>query len=160
MRTKQLHWNPAAGWGRNPRPSKGELFEKIESLAERGLEQRGRSESDGDSAVDLEEALENVDGDQQLLSKILTLQQVELSRGLDAIRSALQLDDAGALARAAHRMKGGFALIGARAAMVAAERLEEVATSEAASQQRNAFAALERELTRLAAVIAAFRNAA
>jgi two-component system, sensor histidine kinase and response regulator len=138
-----------------------ELFEKIEALAERGsMEGYARSARGGESAVDIEEALKNVDGDQQLLSKILTLQQVELSRGLDAIRAALEHDDAAGLGRAAHRMKSGFALIGARAAMVAAERLEEVAASETASQQRDAFAALERELTRLGAVIAAFRNAA
>jgi CheY-like chemotaxis protein len=134
-----------------------ELFMRIEALTDRAPDPVPARESAG--AIDIADVLSQMDGDQQLLTKILTLQHVELSRVRDDMRAALGRGDAEGLRRAAHRMKSGFGMIGARAAMAAAEQLERDAGGTP-EQRDAAFDALERELTRLDAVISGFRNAA
>jgi HPt (histidine-containing phosphotransfer) domain-containing protein len=62
------------------------------------------------AAFDLQAALEAVGGDRNLLTAVAETALEELPKLMDRVRSAVARDDAPALSRAAHMLKGALAL--------------------------------------------------
>jgi len=112
----------------------------------------------GDGAppvFDQRAALEQVDGDEQLLNELMALFQQEGARMLGEVRAAITQGDAGALRRAAHSLKGSAGSVGARLTVEAAQRLETIGTQGDLAEAATALTDLERELDRFRAAITA-----
>ena len=73
---------------------------------------------------DQAEALQHVDGDEQLLADLLTAFRTECPVLVGLIRNSIERADAGELERAAHTLKGAVRVLGAREAVTATEQLE------------------------------------
>ena len=76
------------------------------------------------STFDRAAALDEVDGDEELLGELAQIFLEDSTRLLSAVQSAAAAGDAGQLMRAAHALKGSVANFGARRAVEAALRLE------------------------------------
>jgi HPt (histidine-containing phosphotransfer) domain-containing protein len=93
--------------------------------------------------------LQNVDDDQELLVEVLSLFRQSAPDIIDGIRSATHSQDADALHRGAHQLRGALANLGAKAASAAAERLERIGSRREMATAPKAFASLEREMEKL-----------
>jgi two-component system, sensor histidine kinase and response regulator len=76
------------------------------------------------SAFDRAAALDEVDGDEELLAELARVFLEDSTRLLSEVQAAAAAGDAGQLMRAAHALKGSVANFGARRAVEAALRLE------------------------------------
>jgi two-component system sensor histidine kinase/response regulator len=74
--------------------------------------------------LDLKEALDRVDGDRELLGEIANIFLADAAEMLQAVRAAVESNDANALNRAAHRLKGSVVTFAAGPAADAALVLE------------------------------------
>jgi CheY-like chemotaxis protein len=101
------------------------------------------------TVFDREAALRRVDGDGDLLRELVALFLADWPRALTALREALAVEDAAALTRTAHALKGAVGSLGALATSDAAQRLEELGQRSAFAQARTALTILEDEITRL-----------
>src|SRR5262249_37071093 len=77
-----------------------------------------------EQVVDLDEALGRLGGDRDLLRELAATFLDQAPRWMDAIRQALDRQDAGQLKTSAHPLKGSLGTFAARAAAEAALRLE------------------------------------
>ena len=108
-----------------------ELHEAIESVCPPSTPAADEAapEAKEPSAIDLEDALDSVDGDRALLRKLADAFIDESVDLIDAIRDAISSGDADALRRSAHTLKGAVGVFGAGVARDAAFRLEKMGRS-------------------------------
>ncbi len=92
---------------------------------------------------------ERVDGDRALVRTLVKTYYEEAPPLLEAIREGLAGADAGLVGRAAHRLKGTLATIGAEAATEPAQRLESLSREKRIDLAERALFDLETELDRL-----------
>jgi signal transduction histidine kinase/CheY-like chemotaxis protein/HPt (histidine-containing phosphotransfer) domain-containing protein len=100
--------------------------------------------------------LARVEGDRELLKKMINLFLAQTQKLLPEIRSAGERGDGNALERFAHKLKGSLGSFGAGRATEAALRLEIMGRSGEFVQPEEALAALEHEVARLREALAAF----
>jgi two-component system, sensor histidine kinase and response regulator len=94
-------------------------------------------------------AMERVDGDAELLKELVGLFISECPQWMAEIRQAINQRDASKLHQAAHTLKGSVANFGARAAFMAAQRLETDGREQDWGQAEKDWAALEVAISRL-----------
>ena len=106
--------------------------------------------------------MQHVDGDASLLAEVLGLFQQDKEMLIVDLRGAVERGDAQGIERAAHRLKGALATLGARAASEAARKLEKLGadgavagTGDALQEIESEMAKLEPELAELAGGVAA-----
>ena len=92
------------------------------------------------------QALDQVEGDEELLSSLAETILEQCPPSLSQINSALEAEDAAALEGAAHGFKSVLGLLGDNAAFAAAADLEELGRSGELTNGRELFAALERKV--------------
>jgi CheY-like chemotaxis protein len=109
-------------------------------------------------AFDRETALEQTQGDPELLQEIAALFLDELPHLTDAIQDALVKQDSNALERAAHKLKGSVGSFGARRAYDAAYRLEVIGREGRLAEADAAWSDLEGDVERLRAALVAFQQ--
>ena len=126
------------------------------------IDGHGNSDSVQSEAVvqffDVEQALSNMDGDEELLRETVELFLKEYPKILVRLHTALADTDAKTLEREAHSIKGAAANLGATAAYEAAFRLEQIGRAENWGRAPDALTALERELKRLEKALFGFRQ--
>ncbi|GIW56180.1 MAG: hypothetical protein KatS3mg082_2584 [Nitrospiraceae bacterium] len=95
------------------------------------------------------QALAGVDGDRGLLIELARLFVQQATTDVAALRLAWAQQDLGALAKAAHRLKGAVLQFSAPRAYAACRRLEEAARTGTAAADQSLWAEAEIEVTRL-----------
>jgi len=125
-----------------------ELLETIESLAAPGIspEPAVSLAPRPTEALDCGALLARVEGDAELLSRVVELFLEDCPRLLKAVREAVARGDAKALERAAHTLKGSLCNFSARKAEETARKLEQMGREGILAQAQEALAALEQEL--------------
>jgi HPt (histidine-containing phosphotransfer) domain-containing protein len=103
-----------------------------------------------------EELLEACEGDDELVSKLISLFNESTPEILDAIRDSIDRRDGPALARGAHKLLSSVGALGARRAQILTARLEEQGQGNELEGARKGFANLEREINKIYAALAAF----
>jgi len=101
-------------------------------------------------------ALARVEGDRELLLKMVRSFFAQSDRVLSEIRAAVEHGDGKALERAAHKLKGSIGSFGDRRASDTALRLELMGARGELAGAAQALADLETEVTRLREALAAF----
>ncbi|MFN7921360.1 MAG: Hpt domain-containing protein [Bryobacteraceae bacterium] len=99
--------------------------------------------------LNLSAALDRVGGDEELLREVAQLYLVEYPALVDEIRQAVVSQNAPALQRSAHTLKGSLSAIGAEASMKAALALEMMGRNQALEGSAQALLALQAALDRL-----------
>jgi len=112
------------------------------------------SEAPG-NVVDLELALARVGGDEELLREIAVLFIEECPRALADIQEAVAAGDAGKLENAAHALKGSVANFGAKNAVDAAFRLEQMGRANQMTGAEETLPTLVNALSAVCAELAA-----
>ena len=136
-----------------------ELHEAIESLCAVPSPTAGDTEARVPSAIDLEDALDNVDGDRVLLRKLADTFVDESVDLMDSIRDAVSSGDAGALRRSAHTLKGAVGVFGSGSARDAAFRLEAIGRSGALDGADQAMLDLEAQVEQMRSALQSLREA-
>jgi HPt (histidine-containing phosphotransfer) domain-containing protein len=106
---------------------------------------------DNPTVLDLEAALIRVGGDIDLLREIAVLFADEGPRVVQELREALAQDNAAAIGRAAHGLKGSAANFGAAPAVEAASQIEQLARAGRTSEIAPLIQVLEHALRALLA---------
>ena len=154
-------------------PGRGSTFHftarfGVEGGAARGLKQSAQTTEllrgdpvpqkavvqEGNGALDHVAALARVEGDRGLLAELAALFVDDCPRMLVSIRQALECNDAEALARAAHAVKGSAGNFAAGKTVGAALKLEMMARGGDLTHAREAVAALEEALAQLTQALA------
>lgn len=106
--------------------------------------------------LDWERALENTDGSEDLLIELAEMFIEGCPEMMRAVRTAIDADDAPALQRAAHTLKGSVRIFAMAPAVEAARRLEEMgAAGDLSDADADAdWNALRLEIDRLTAALA------
>lgn len=104
-------------------------------------------------SFDLEEALDLVEQDKALLRAMIALFLEHGPHDLAAIQQAIVAQDAGSLARSAHRLKGSLLQFGTSAALAAACQLEAIGKGATLLGAAEGYAKLDTELRRLMAAM-------
>jgi two-component system, sensor histidine kinase and response regulator len=99
------------------------------------------------------EALERLDGDEELLQELCEIFLNESPKLVQKLRQGLAEGDSEALKRAAHSLKGEASYLAAACATQAARRLEDLSKEGDLAQAGEALAVLERELENLRVAI-------
>ncbi|MEO8051121.1 MAG: Hpt domain-containing protein [Acidobacteriota bacterium] len=107
-----------------------------------------------ENVFDRQVALSRVGGDTQLLREIAELFIKECPRAFAAIQEAVENGDAAKLESAAHALKGSVANFGAKDAVEAAFRLEQMGRSKKMSEAVDTLHALESALSVVCAELA------
>jgi two-component system, sensor histidine kinase and response regulator len=107
---------------------------------------------------DKEHALDRLGGDRPLLQQLLAIFRTDAPRLMSAIRQAAAAEDADALRRSAHALKGSLGTLGAPRAFQAAAGLEEVARTDGVAKARDELQLLEEEMAALQKVLAEARR--
>jgi signal transduction histidine kinase/DNA-binding response OmpR family regulator/HPt (histidine-containing phosphotransfer) domain-containing protein len=102
-----------------------------------------------DGELDIEGALRQMGGDEELFCELCRLFLQESPALIDSVRTALAQGDSTAIYRAAHKLKGTVSTIGGLKAARAALSLEELGRAAEVNGFAEAAAALEREMTAL-----------
>jgi two-component system, sensor histidine kinase and response regulator len=100
-------------------------------------------------SLDREAALARVGGDDELLKEIATLFLENYQAWVSELREAAACNDAAAIQRTAHGLKGSVANFGARDAVEASLKLESLGRSGDLTQVPESLAALESALETL-----------
>ncbi len=108
----------------------------------------------GTEVIDRAAVLDRFEGDLELLHEVAALFLEDCPRRLDAVRAALAHRDCAALECAAHSIKGSVGNFAAAAAFEVALSLERMARDGDLRHAPEACAELEREIARLAPVLA------
>jgi CheY-like chemotaxis protein len=131
--------------------------EALVTLVERwGMAARNDSPSEKQQGVppfDLAAALDRVDGDRGLLAEIAGIFLQDLDAMREAVTAAAAAGDAGALSRAAHRIKGSVLTFGAGPSSDAALALEQMGRAGEIEGAAGVVQVLQIELDRLAAAL-------
>ena len=131
----------------------GALFPLIEQLIHASP---STSPAPIESAFEREEFLARLGGDETLALEMVEIFAAESPRMLATLRNAIDADDAEAVQRAAHNLKGSVSVFGGRPAVRAALTLEGMGREKGLSGARYAIITLEREVDRLNRALAAF----
>ncbi len=107
------------------------------------------SSSNHVEVMDLQEALDRVDGDRDLLGEIANIFLVDVAEMVQAVHAAVGANDATALNRAAHRLKGSVVTFAAGPAADAALVLELKGRDAQMDGAADAARRLEKEVDRL-----------
>ncbi|MGV3531320.1 MAG: response regulator [Chthoniobacteraceae bacterium] len=99
------------------------------------------------------EMLEQLDGDETLLTRMIELYQEEVPPLLDGIRGAIEKGDARTLARSAHALRGALGPFGAVNTCQLTVELEDHARLEDFQSARGTLAFLDREMTEIDRVL-------
>ncbi len=130
--------------------SKPVTFKELLSVIE-GLQSPDR-QSDSEPPVDLNAALQIVDGDRELLQEAVELfLEQDCPRQLKALRDGLERQDAQAVKAAAHGIKGAASNLGGRAVSDVALRLETMGREGDITGAEDVLEELEAELGRFTA---------
>lgn len=108
-----------------------------------------------ESVLDLQLALARVGGDKELLREIAVLFIEERPRAVAEIQEAIAAQDAAKLENAAHALKGSVANFGARDAVEAAFRLEQMGRAKEMSEAGEMVRKLESALSVVCAELSA-----
>jgi HPt (histidine-containing phosphotransfer) domain-containing protein len=128
-----------------------ELYAVIEevmgqtSKAQRAMATKGEQPHLLDKAA----ALANLGGDEHVLAEVAHIFLVECSRLMSELREAIHRNNALALERAAHSMKGSIGTFAAQKAYETARRLEELGREGRIQDAERVYASLEAEIDRL-----------
>lgn len=106
-----------------------------------------------DSPVDKEALFTLVDEDPDFLERLVETFLADCSTYMDAIRTAVEEEDAQALTKEAHGLKGAVANLQAPSAQEAAHRLEVMGRSGELNGAESALETLEHEIDRLRSVL-------
>ncbi len=109
----------------------------------------GQTPAPAGPVLDLQEALDRVDGDRDLLSEIADLFLADVDEMMDVVRKAVEANDGPALHCAAHRLKGSVVTFAAAPAADAALALELLGRDGQVDAAPEAFKRLEMEIPRL-----------
>jgi HPt (histidine-containing phosphotransfer) domain-containing protein len=109
---------------------------------------------------DLNAALKGLEGDRELLRRIVHLFLVQSPQLLEEIRAALMRGDAEAVERAAHKLRGSVSNFFATKTQDAALRLEQMGRDKDLTGGAEAQAHLESALRELQAALAEFSKGA
>ena len=109
-----------------------------------------------EGAFDPDWLLARVEGDRELLRKMIGLFCAQASKLLPDIRGAGERGDGQALERYAHKLKGSMGIFGATAAVETAGRLEIMGRNGEFARAEQASADLEHEVARLREALMAF----
>jgi HPt (histidine-containing phosphotransfer) domain-containing protein len=104
--------------------------------------------------LDWDRALENADGSEELLIELAGLFIEECPEMMRQVRAAIDADDAPALQRAAHSLKGSARIFATAPASEAARRLEMIGAAGDLSGAEDGWTALSGEIDRLTAALA------
>jgi two-component system, sensor histidine kinase and response regulator len=137
-----------------------QLFNALEALASTATGAMGDTPTAPQSSDVFDEAalLARVDGDHQLLGELVNLFLKECPGMMGQIREALDRQDAKALERAAHALKGSVGNFAAKNAFEAALKIERIARSEELAGAPLAFQRLKNEMTQLEPVLARLKE--
>lgn len=102
-----------------------------------------------------EEILVRLDGDCQLLADLCDLSLTELPRMTQSLTEAVKVQDANAVHRAAHRLKGSLSVFGEGPHTYDCLALEEMALQNDLSRTPQILSALEKHLDQFRAAVAA-----
>jgi CheY-like chemotaxis protein len=116
-------------------------------------EQGNQTPAPAGHVLDLQEALDRVDGDRDLLSEIANLFLADADEMMDVVRQAVEAQDGPALHRAAHRLKGSVLTFAAAPAADAALALELLGRDGQVGSAPEAFKRLELEIGRLVSAL-------
>jgi HPt (histidine-containing phosphotransfer) domain-containing protein len=128
-----------------------EIEEEIQRLTSAPPQPRAKAlpEKPRDDVLDQKALLEGVGGDRKLLRKLVRLFLNDSPQRLKEIKEAIRHSDPGALARAAHTLKGSIGSLAAKNTFAAAQRLETMGIQGNIGDAPEASQTLERELARL-----------
>ena len=107
-----------------------------------------------ENVLDLELALSRVGGDKQLLREIAVLFIEECPRAFAEIQESVAAGDAPKLENAAHALKGSVSNFGARDAVAAAFRLEQMGRANQMIEAQGMLPKLESALSAVCAELA------
>lgn len=105
---------------------------------------------DTGAVIDRDALLNELDGDEELLSELVETMKAEMPKLLHEVRVAVEAGDAALMGRAAHTLKGAVSNFGARAAADAALALERMGRSGSLDGASEALAVLDTEMARMA----------
>jgi len=106
------------------------------------------SHSEHETVLDRAALLDRIAGDTEFLQELAEMFTEQRDHLIGEVRAAAQARDAGALARAAHTLKGCVANLGAGSAYLAALRVEVLAREGRLNEAEQAAAELELEVLR------------
>jgi PAS domain S-box-containing protein len=138
-----------------------ERFSTRDQASEPPLEaSAGGASGDGEAAgaVDWQEAMRAVGGDQELLKEVLDAFLQEAPRLLASAGQAIDASDAKLLERSAHTLGGTLKMLRASAGAASAQELQKLARSGDAPRQRAELDRLAAEFARLSPEIVAFNR--
>lgn len=104
----------------------------------------------GEKALDVDAALERIDGDRGLLVEVAGIFRRDCPQMLETIREAVNQQDQRTLEREAHKLKGSLGAFCAKPAFEAAMRLETIGRRGNFDSVMGAYQLLEAEIDRLA----------
>jgi CheY-like chemotaxis protein len=125
-----------------------ELLAIVDKIGDRKAIAKGMAVA-SKGRFDLAAALDRLEGDRALFDEMTHLFIQECPRAMEEIRRAIGAQDAKALERHAHSLKGSSANLGAVGVSRAANALEECARSGDLEQADNLFKSLEQDLDHL-----------
>ena len=100
-----------------------------------------------------QDALRNLEGDEDLLYELSEMFLAQCPKLLDAVEEAVSRGEADELRRAAHSLKGSSQVVGGRATAAAALSLENLGRSENLDEAVPALSALQEDLAKLKAAV-------
>ena len=109
-------------------------------------------------AVDRDALIELLDGDPGLIVTLIDSFLTDCPDYMDAIREAIEDEDAAALEREAHGLKGAAGRLRAHPASEAAQALEEMGHAENFAEAEAALETLEAEIDRLTDALRALKD--
>ena len=128
-----------------------ELYAVIDEVAEQSnkAKREGESKVPEPQVLDKAIALANLGGDEHGLAEVAQIFLVECSRLMSQVREAIQRNNALALERAAHNIKGSIETFAAQKAYETARRLEDLGREGRLKDAEGVYASLEAEIDRL-----------
>jgi CheY-like chemotaxis protein len=108
--------------------------------------------------IDLEGTIQRLAGDTDLFREFITYFDEDSPKLLDSLRVAITKNDATAVQRAAHSLKGLAANFGAEACVTAAQKLEVAGQTSELKDAASLLSRLEQEVARLAEALAEHRK--
>ncbi|MDP9100468.1 MAG: Hpt domain-containing protein, partial [Verrucomicrobiota bacterium] len=103
-----------------------------------------------------EALLEQCDGDEELMAKLISRFHENTPRILETIRKSIAQADASALAQAAHKLLSSLGAFGAQRARALAAHLEEQGQLHDLDGARERYGELEQEIDKIYAALAGF----
>jgi HPt (histidine-containing phosphotransfer) domain-containing protein len=108
--------------------------------------------------LNLQEALDRVDGDFELLKELIDIFLAESPTMMKGIEAAILAGDPTALQHAAHTLKGSVANFAAPRAVAASLALEQMGRHQDMENTTASFASLQQELERLTPVLLSLKE--